>query len=93
MKQIMLESTVSQRSDLMTADLHNEIVMMDVDRGSYYGMEEVGAHIWKLLATPIKVTDLVEQLTDSYEVEREQCTTDTVIFLGELLAAELIVLQ
>ena len=67
--------------------------MMNVDRGMYYGLEEIGVQIWNMMEKPIRVADLVAQLNTRYQVESEQCEADTLEFLEELFAEDLIVIH
>jgi hypothetical protein len=58
--------------------------------GIYYGLDPVGASIWKLLQTPCKVADIQVALLQEYDVEPERCQRDLIILLEELLGAGLI---
>ena len=74
--------------------LDNEMVMMNIDRGSYYGLEQAGSQIWEALAQPITVSDLIDRLMTHYpNTDRAVCTTDTIDFLNELVKEELIVVH
>jgi Coenzyme PQQ synthesis protein D (PqqD) len=46
-----------------------------VKEGIYYGLDPVGAHIWKLLQTSCKVADIHEVLLREYDVEAERWST------------------
>ncbi|MGB1254127.1 MAG: PqqD family peptide modification chaperone [Candidatus Promineifilaceae bacterium] len=95
MSKIDLNTTVSFREDIMTSRLlDDEMVMMNIDRGSYYGLEESGTKIWEALEAPIKVNNLIDQLVNHYEgVDRAGCAADTLSFLNEMLQEELVVIH
>ncbi len=83
---VITPETVVQRSDhLLTSDVDNETVMMDIDRGDYFGLNEVGSRIWKLSQNPISVNDLCTELEKEYGVTSEQCEADVKLFLAELV--------
>lgn len=85
-------TTVRLREEIMTTDLKpGEMVMMNIDRGRYYGLESSGHRIWRSLAEPIQVKALIDQLVAAYDgVEREQCAAETITFLTDLEAEGLI---
>lgn len=76
---------VRRIEDVLDADMENETVMMDIEQGRYFGLNETGTRIWALLAKPVAVTDLCDQLTKQFDVPPEQCEQEVVEFLGGLL--------
>jgi len=76
--------TFRRKSDLIGATLEDELVMMSVEHGQYYGMGGVGPRIWELIETPRSYEELVEQILEEYEVEREVCEKDMLIFLEQI---------
>lgn len=80
---IQLDTTITQAKDLLSADLDDEIVMMSIERGAYYGLDSIGSHIWTLLEEPISVSDLCEILLSRFDVEPETCQQDVLAFLDE----------
>ena len=48
-EELSLDSRIQRSSEPMQAELDNELVMMSVERGSYYGLDPVGSKIWELL--------------------------------------------
>jgi hypothetical protein len=84
MKNITLESTVSQIEDIVASDIDDEKVMMSVEKGQYFGMDPVGSRVWELIEKPIKVSKLIDGLLGKYNVDRETCEQDVLAFLEEL---------
>lgn len=78
------QSCVSRRSDVLTSSVGEETVMLDVEKGFYYGLDPVATRIWDLLATPMRVADLCAQLVVEFEVTPEACRTDLAAFLESL---------
>jgi len=89
-KQLGPDSRIQRSDEPMQAGLDDEVVMMSIEKGSYYGLDPVGAKIWELLAEPMLVSELVDQLTELYDVEREVCERDTLEFLGSLVGEDLV---
>ena len=85
MSNINSETIVSRRKDgLLVSELGNEMVMMDIESGNYIGLNETGKVIWELIEQPVKVDDLIKQLTTKYEVNYEECSKDTLEYLSKM---------
>jgi hypothetical protein len=82
--QIVPETLIQRRDDILFNTLDKEVVMLSIENGEYYGMDEVGSHIWEILAKPIKLKELVEILQSEYEVSAANCKKETLTFLAEL---------
>jgi ethanolamine ammonia-lyase large subunit len=65
-------------------------VMVSVMNGLYYGISDVARGIWEAIEHPKKVSDLIDDLTASYRIDRETCTRETISFLESLRAEELL---
>jgi hypothetical protein len=87
---LSLTSRVSRSSDAITAAVEEELVMMDVETGTYYGLNNVASEIWRLLESPTSVQDLCTTLTRSFDVPLERCTAEVLQFLGQLQAKGLV---
>ncbi len=84
MSTITLDSKVSQREDVLTADMGEELVMMSLERSNYYGLGGIETYIWKQLEKPQNVSQLCEHLLTRFELDCQQCHRDVVDFLIEL---------
>lgn len=83
MTEAITEKTViSRNASLMTAAVHDETVMMDVDGNRYYGLDDIGTVIWGRLETPQSFGALVDGLAVEYEADRAVIAGD----VGKLLA-------
>ena len=88
----MTDTTVlSRREGLMTADMNGSAVMMDIMSGKYYNLGEVGGRIWEMLEEPMTLRNLVQKLTDEYDVSAERCRSDMLPFLNTLIERGLLV--
>jgi len=67
--------------------------MMNIDKGKYYALEGTAKLIWGALESPKRVQDLVTDMVETYEVEKDQCMTDVVGFLTDLVENELLVVE
>jgi len=87
---ITLDSTVSQSKGQVSTEIDGEVVLMDVEKGSYYGMNPILSHIWKLIEQPTAVSALCAQLTKEYDVSGEECQKDVLESLEQLKKENLI---
>jgi hypothetical protein len=87
---LSLTSRVVRTSDAITAAVAEELVMMDVETGTYYGLNNVGAEIWRLLESPTSTEDLCTALMHSFDVPLERCTAEVLQFLDQLQAKGLV---
>jgi hypothetical protein len=88
------DSRIVRRTDLLVNDLsRHELVMLDVEAGSYFGLQGVGKLIWEELATPSTPEDLCGRLLDRFEVEETRCRTEVAAFLDTLQEQGLIDVQ
>ncbi len=89
---IALTTTIARSNEIITAEADDEIVMMSLEQGEYFGLGAIGSRIWELLEQPMTVAALCDRLMTLYAVDVETCQRDTLDFLQELYAAEIITL-
>ena len=77
-------ASVVRNSAPMSADLDGEVVVLSIDNGKYYNMNEVGSRIWALTKQPISVAALMDLLVDEFAVEQQVCQEEVLAFLREL---------
>ena len=84
------DCVVERGPDIIGAEVDQDLVMVSVENGFYYGTSNVGREIWEAIEQPKKVSDLIEELTASYNVDPEVCKEQTLSFLEQLLAENLV---
>jgi hypothetical protein len=90
MAALTLQTILARSESLVTAPLGHELVMMDIESGTYYTLDDVGSFIWSQLDAPTSVADLLSQLQRRYEVSPEQCQRDVMPFLERIFAKQII---
>jgi len=70
----------------LVAELDGDLVIMSVDTGTYYGLDAVGACVWKLVEQPRAFADVVEGVLERFEVPPEVAEKDLTAFLHEMQA-------
>ena len=65
-------------------------VLLDVERGRYYTLDEVGGRIWALLGEGAPREEIVDALRREYDVEVARVEADLAGLLGQLREAGLV---
>ncbi len=79
-----------QNKSIVQSKIGEEIVMLDMESGFYFGLNSVASVIWGLLANEIGFEELIDQLMAQFEVERSLCETDTKELLDQMLEKNII---
>lgn len=86
------DSTQFKLSDQQIAsDLGGEKVILNHQKGAYFGLGEVGAFVWDCLTSaPRSIDELTEAVSLEYEVEKEVAKTDIRDLIRKLSSERLI---
>lgn len=68
----------------LSTNLAGEVVILDIERGIYFGLERVGTLIWELLQAPRPVSEIIERVVAEYDVERIAAEADVQALLADL---------
>ena len=83
---LTLESIVRIARDALSCQLDGETTILNTHSGNYFGLDEVGASVWRLMSAPHTVAQIISAITAEYDVETAQCEAD-LLSLINLLAA------
>ena len=67
-----------------------ELVLLDFDRGKYFGLNAVGALIWTEMGRGAAIADIVVKVATDYDVEADVAARDAAALVEILLAEGLI---
>jgi hypothetical protein len=79
-----LSDRVEIPSQVMTRTVGEEVVMLDLAGGTYFGLDPVGARIWELMADGKTLGEIRDQMLQEYEVTREELERDILRLAEEL---------
>lgn len=74
----------------MAAEIDGDTVMMNIETGHYFGLDDIGSAAWKAIEKPSPIASIQTSLLEQYDVSSEQCTRDLLTFLSELLEQRII---
>ncbi len=90
---IQLSDIITKVSNIATAEIDGELVMMNLNSNAYYGLDDIGSEIWGLLETPLTVSQLCQTLADMFDVGEKTLQEDVRSFLSSLLKEKMIELK
>ena len=79
-----------QSKQVVQSKIDDEVVMMDIESGFYFGLNSVASIIWELLKDGKTVDELADYLITEYDVSREQCLEETDILIKKMLDLKVI---
>lgn len=77
-------SVISVTKEAVHCDVEDEVVILGLKDGVYYGLNPVGAFIWNLIQEPKTVAEIRGAVLEEYDVEKEVCEKDLMELLTEL---------
>ena len=69
---------------VLSAEVDDDVVALQADRGFAYGMEDVTAAVWRVLEQPRSVDELVELMREQFDVGKAECRADLTELLDEM---------
>jgi hypothetical protein len=87
---VSLDTVVVAAKDQASCRLEDEVAIVQLKAGVYYGLDPVGARIWELIATPRSVRAVRDALLVEYEVDAERCEGDLIQLLQTMADAGLV---
>ena len=85
MKTIFIDSLVQRKdNNLIVSELDDDLVMMNIESGSYLSLNKTGRIIWEQLEQPVLVGNIIQYLMNRFSVDEKICTTETLDFLNKI---------
>ena len=92
-KEVNIDARIFRKTNNLSSKIDNELVILNVNKGEYNGLDEIGSDIWNQLESPMILSDLIAKLVEKYNVNEQQCTLDVIDFITELEKAGLISIE
>ncbi|HEX8253086.1 MAG TPA: PqqD family protein [Thermoanaerobaculia bacterium] len=64
-----------------------ELVLLDLNRGVYFGLDAIGARIWQALAEGVEEGEIANAIAAEYETNSETALEDVRRLIAELREA------
>ena len=85
-----LDDRVQSSEDVVAQKVGEEMVLLDLESGVYYGLDAVGSRVWELLMEHGRLRVVFETMAEEYDVTPELLQQDLLHLLQELQARGLI---
>ncbi len=85
------QSRPRRRERVLTQTAAGTLVLLDLDGGQYYSLDEVSARVWELCDGEHGVEGIVEAISAEYDAPVETIYEDVLAFLEEMLDEKLLV--
>ena len=82
---ITADTVIVQDNEPVAATVDQEVVMLSVRAGAYFGLNGVGSEIWNMDSKPCRVGDVLDALAQVYDVDAENLNRDVIPYLQALL--------
>jgi hypothetical protein len=86
---IGLDSTVTLSADHLSANLDDELVLLNPRTARYHAVHGPGNQIFQLLGQPRTVRELCDAMTARFDVADDICQRDVLDFIRALIREEL----
>jgi len=86
------DSQMLQRlPDMVFSHIDDEVVMMSIETGEYFGLNPVASRIWELLEKPHTFRRLIDLLMLEFDIDEPTCQNDVMNFLNQLMGKRLVI--
>lgn len=86
-------SIIKVSKEAVHCDVEDEVVILGMKDGVYYGLNPVGAFIWSKIQEPKTVEEIRDLILEEFDVDLEECESDLIELLQDLLEHNLIEIE
>ena len=80
-------------ADVLASDFGAEYVLLNLKNGTYYGLDNVGAELWRLIQASATVETICSEVVATFDVDEETCCRDVMRLVAELLEHGLVEIE
>ena len=81
---------ISRSPSVLVAEVDGEIVMMSIEQGRYFGLDDIGSDIWKRIDPPCSFAELIDRLAADYDADRAIIAADVCALLLRMAAHDVV---
>ena len=82
---------LQRQPNMVFSHIDDEVVMMSIEAGEYYGLNPVASRIWELLEKPHTFGRLIDLLMLEFDIDKSTCQKDVTNFLNQLVDKGLVI--
>jgi len=69
--------------NIISGEVDDCEVMINIDKGKYFGLNPVARRIWLIIEQPSTIEDITKILLEEYEVDEIKCKEEVAKFLND----------
>lgn len=89
----MLDARLRRQDGILAQEARGQTVLLRLEDGGYYALDEVGAMIWELCDGQRAVGEIVALLCAEFDAPEGTVRADVLEFIGDLRRERLLVLD
>ncbi len=82
--------SVRVSTNTLSREVQGETVLLQLDSGEYFGLDEIGTRIWQLIVETGDLERVRDTLLDEYDADPAVLAADVTRLVDELTARQLI---
>lgn len=86
-----LASRPLPRERVIVQRARETLLLLDLDAGTYFSLDEVGGRVWELCDGSRTVADVVRVVTEEFDAPADVIESDVVALLSDLAGERLLV--
>jgi coenzyme PQQ biosynthesis protein PqqD len=87
----LLEGRVRRQDGILSQEAHGQTVLLRLEDGGYYALDDVGAMIWELCDGGRAVGEIVALLCEEFDAPEAVVQADVLEFIDDLRRERLLV--
>jgi hypothetical protein len=87
---VTLADRVTVPDGVMARQVGEQTVILDLASGTYFGLDEVGTHAWRLLEQGRSLEEVCAAIEAAYDAPRAEIERDLLELVAELEARNLV---
>jgi coenzyme PQQ synthesis protein D (PqqD) len=92
-EEVSLESIVAISDDAVSRDFKGQVVILNLESGTYFGLEELGTRIWALFQEGGSLRRVFEAIHQEYDVSPDILERDLLRLVEELRTKGLVIIS
>jgi hypothetical protein len=86
-----LQAAPRRSERTLAQELNGELVLVQVDTGQYYTLNDVGSRVWELCDGSLTVAQVISQVCDEFDAPPAQVQADVLDLVDTLSSEKLLV--
>ena len=84
MNDVFLRQSITIAPEVICRELGGELIILNLENGTYFGLDEIGARIWQLIQEHGSLDKVFAALCDEYEASADTLRRDLLNLVNEL---------